>query len=105
MKRNTDFDINIIEKEWETRMSKNILESKWEIPLYSKSQINKAGKIISSPGSSIPDEQEALNILNNWRSAHAYPLQVIASNLRRNNKNAIVVQRLITLLISPNSSQ
>ena len=96
MKRNTDFDImiNIIEKEWETRMSKNILESKWEIPLYSKSQINKAGKIISSPGSSIPDEQEALNILNNWRSAHAYPLQVIASNLRRNNKNAIVVQRL-----------
>lgn len=33
-------------------------------------------------------------ILNNWRAAHAYPLQVICSNLRQKNPNAIVVQRL-----------
>lgn len=91
-----DFDImmDIIEKEWENQMSDNILESKWEAPQYSKSQIIKAGKTVSSPRATDMDEQEALDILNNWRSAHAYPLQVIASNLRRNNKNAIVVQRL-----------
>jgi putative GTP pyrophosphokinase len=35
-----------------------------------------------------------LVILNNWRAAHAYPLQVICSNLRQKNPNAIVVQRL-----------
>ena len=33
-------------------------------------------------------------ILNNWRAAHAYPLQVICSNLRQKNPDAIVVQRL-----------
>lgn len=75
-------------------MSSIIRKEKWEIPKYSKSQINKAGKIIASNTSSLEDREESLKILNNWRASHAYPLQVIASNLRRKNKNAIVVQRL-----------
>lgn len=66
----------------------------WETPKYSKSEINKTGLIIADPTSSKEDRDNALIILNNWRAAHAYPLQVICSNLRLRNPNAIVVQRL-----------
>ncbi len=61
---------------------------------YSKSEINKTGSIIADPSSSKEDRDNALVILNNWRAAHAYPLQVICSNLRLRNPDAIVVQRL-----------
>lgn len=68
--------------------------AKWEIPKYSKSEINKAGKTIADKNSSKKERQDALKVLNNWRSSHAYPLQVIASNLRSKNPDSIVVQRL-----------
>lgn len=90
------YDI-IIEKltyEWENSMSNEIPKEKWEIPLYSKSEINNAGKTIVNTNI-LPEERNyALDILNNWRASHAYPLQVISSNLRLRNPNAIVVQRL-----------
>ena len=66
----------------------------WETPIYSKRQINNAGKTLSNPDISDSERTEALSILNNWRASHAYPLQVIYNNLRCNNPNAIVVQRL-----------
>lgn len=66
----------------------------WEVPKYSKSEINKAGSIIADPSSTKEERDNALIILNNWRAAHAYPLQVICSNLRLRNPDAIVVQRL-----------
>lgn len=69
-------------------------KNKWEIPKYTKSEINKAGKIIADSFSTPKEREEALKILNNWRAAHAYPLQVICSNLRQKNPDAIVVQRL-----------
>lgn len=83
-------------------MQKDPQQLKWETPKYSKNQIDKAGKIILSLNSlslrdiavSLEDINDANTILNNWRSSHAYPLQIIAGNLRRNNPNAIVVQRL-----------
>lgn len=66
----------------------------WAVPEYSKRQINKAGKTIANPNASTEERDEALEILNNWRAAHAYPLQVIYNNLRKKNPDAIVVQRL-----------
>lgn len=90
------YDI-IIENErrkWESSMINNLQPTTWESPKYSKKQIDKAGKIIADPTSSEQDKNEALEILNNWRSSHAYPLQVITSHLRRKNNDAIVVQRL-----------
>lgn len=106
MRQNIDIYDIIIEnltKEWYYAMSDNIINNpKWEVPQYSKKQIDKAGKIIadflteSSEENSISfnDFRIAIEILNNWRSSHAYPLEVITNNLRRNNPNAIVVQRL-----------
>lgn len=96
MKNKDAYDIIIenITKDWNDSIMNNLQPTKWETPKYSKKQIDKAGKIISNPNSSSQEKQEALDILNNWRSSHAYPLQVITSNLRRKNPNAIVVQRL-----------
>ncbi len=84
--------IKLIEEETNTGtiMDKN----KWEIPKYTGNQINKAGKTITDLRSTPEEREQALIILNNWRAAHAYPLQVICSNLRQKNPNAIVVQRL-----------
>lgn len=106
MKQNKDiYDIIIenITKEWYSIMSDNMINNpKWETPKYSKKQIDKAGKLIadflteSSEDNTVAfnDFKQAIEILNNWRSSHAYPLGVITNNLRRNNSNAIVVQRL-----------
>lgn len=87
------YDI-IIEKVMEESMVTNLPNNKWEVPQYSKAEINNAGKVITKAGTSFDELESAINILNNWRASHAYPLQVMASNLRTSNPNAIVVQRL-----------
>lgn len=69
-------------------------KEKWEKVKYTKSQIEKAGKNISNEDVLEDERKLALEILNNWRASHAYPLQVITSNLRNRNSNALVVQRL-----------
>ena len=89
-----DTIIENLTKEWEISMNSKTPNEKWEVPKYSKSEINRAGIIISNPDISKEERNAALKILNNWRSSHAYPLQIISSNLRLRNPNAIVVQRL-----------
>lgn len=81
-------------KDWKNSMISKDQREIWEVPKYSKSEINRAGSIIADSFSSKEERDNALIILNNWRAAHAYPLQVICSNLRLRNPNAIVVQRL-----------
>lgn len=82
-------------KDWYEIMSNSpIPKQHWDTPQYSKRQINNAGKALSKQNIGEIEKQEALEIVNNWRSSHAYPLSVITNNLRRNNKNALVVQRL-----------
>lgn len=102
-----DIIIENTTKEWYSSMADNLQNNNpnWEEPKYSKKQIDKAGKTISTFSRRIKEEfdvqginardfNEALNILNNWRSSHAYPLEVITNTLRHNNPKAIVVQRL-----------
>ena len=89
-----DIIIENIINDWRNSMTTHSQREIWEIPKYSKSEINKAGSIIADSSSSKEDRDNALIVLNNWRAAHAYPLQVICSNLRLRNPDAIVVQRL-----------
>lgn len=89
-----DIIIQNLTKEWENSMNNQLSMEKWETPKYSKKEINNAGKTIAIPIIEPEKRYAALEIVNNWRSAHAYPLQVIASNLRLRNPTAIVVQRL-----------
>lgn len=93
MHKETKYDILIKNIKKELKNMKNINKI-WETPKYSKNQINKAGKILSTHGISDKERNEALIILNNWRSSHAYPLQEIYNTLKQYNTNAIVVQRL-----------
>ncbi len=51
----------------------------WTTFSYTKTQIRNAGKILKEN----PKNSEALDILSNFRSAHAYPLNSIQDNLRK----------------------
>ena len=43
---------------------------------YSKSQIKKAGKRYIAPDTDNNERNRALVLINNWRAAHSFPLQV-----------------------------
>lgn len=81
------------------------MRSNWSSPRYSKTKVDYAGKVlvgyfntqndISEDNKSVHD---AFVILNNWRSAHSYPLFVFQRDLRKYARKitnrALVVQRL-----------
>ena len=67
----------------------------YEKTRYSRTTVKKAGKKYVSSDAKPEEKSEALTIINNWRSAHAYPLQVIYVHLKRiAPKDTIVAQRL-----------
>ncbi len=71
---------------------------RWVEPVYSKERVKKAGaRIVRAPLDS--DEfKTAVPIFHNWRSAHAFPTQILLDFLRKNalrvDSQAAVVQRL-----------
>lgn len=46
----------------------------WTEPRFSRSEVNWAGRIISGPREDTAELEQALEIVNNWRSSHSYPL-------------------------------
>lgn len=71
----------------------------WPIPQFTKAQVNKAGKILA--GNNVFDDELkiwAINVVDNWRSSHGYPINTFQATLRHKLKsvdpNAIVAQRL-----------
>ncbi len=69
----------------------------WKKPEYSKKQINDAGATIIQPNISYEEFSKALDIIDNWRAAHAFPMNTFAVNLKRKVSDihgAIVAQRL-----------
>lgn len=75
----------------------------WPRPIFSKSQVNKAGLILSTA----PDSEDepyfdnfmwAFSVLDNWRSCHGYPINTFQATLRKKlsviDKKALVAQRL-----------
>lgn len=70
------------------------------VPKESKSQINKAGKILAKPDR-IPkaELEQARDLTSRWRACHAYPINTFQATLRNKIKRqrfqkAIVAQRL-----------
>ncbi|MBI2137715.1 RelA/SpoT domain-containing protein [Candidatus Woesearchaeota archaeon] len=65
---------------------------------YSKGEINRAGDILISDNYSEDERNKALEILNNWRAIHSYPMHVFKKRLREKartiDKNSLTVQRL-----------
>ncbi len=69
---------------------------KWKTIEYSKNQIINSGDLIRDDSCDLEKKDEALQIIDNWRASHAYPLHVIYSYFRRNyaNNDFIVAERL-----------
>lgn len=70
----------------------------WPILKFSKSQVNKAGKILAGNKIFDTDLMWAIDVVDNWRSCHGYPINTFQATLRHKLKgidnNAIVAQRL-----------
>lgn len=58
----------------------------------------RAGECLIDPNASQQERSEAMDVLSNWRAAHAYPMHSLLMTLRQKsvkiNKSAVVVQRL-----------
>lgn len=75
----------------------DILQPRWKEPEYTKRQINDAGMVMRNPNATESERQFALTVIDNWRSAHAYPLHVFYMNLRGKagtRQDIIVAERL-----------
>lgn len=70
----------------------------WTKPKFERPAYNAAGRIIIEAGIPYDRYVEAIDIVGNWRSSHAYPLHAIAMSLRtrvnRIDQGAPVVRRL-----------
>ncbi|MDO8427790.1 MAG: RelA/SpoT domain-containing protein [Candidatus Diapherotrites archaeon] len=71
----------------------------WTKPIHvSKSKIDHAGSILSSDSASEDEKNNAIEILDNFRAIHSYPMHVFKIRLKRKaiqvNKNALTAQRL-----------
>jgi len=77
----------------------------WVELQFSKSEIKKAGDYLIkdelTPHPDLPEIEKylaAYDVLSNWRSSHAYPMQSMIAYIRAKafkvNKNAVIVQRL-----------
>lgn len=65
---------------------------------YSLKEINEAGEILKNENSSNEKIGLALDVLDSWRSEHAYPLHIFQMNLKRTilkkDSSALISQRL-----------
>jgi len=70
----------------------------WIKPKYSKGALDKAGKILASPVDDFDKYLDALEVVNNWRASHHYPLNTFKVTLRRYASNIdddfLVAQRI-----------
>ena len=67
----------------------------WKQVEYSRAQIDKAGKTFTDENATAEDILQAEKIADNWRGAHAFPLQVFYMHLKRmTGDDVIVAQRL-----------
>ncbi len=62
------------------------MAGKWIKLQYSRRQIDKAGKTLVENNISPLERIEVLNVINNWRSSHSYPLHLATINLSKKAK-------------------
>lgn len=70
----------------------------WEIPKYKRKTIDEAGIILRDNSGTEAQRDIALEILNNWRAIHSYPMHVFIIRLKNKSKNvdssSLTAQRL-----------
>lgn len=69
----------------------------WVEPVFSRAQVDRAGRVLIGRYGSDEDLEEALKVFSNWRAAHGYPLNtaqlVLRQRARRIASTAFVSQR------------
>lgn len=55
----------------------------WATPAFPRERVNRAGRTYIDGSASPEDREDALLVINNWRSSHNYPLNTWQINLRR----------------------
>ncbi|KQS57656.1 hypothetical protein ASG17_02820 [Brevundimonas sp. Leaf363] len=71
----------------------------WATPQYTPQEVNAAGKALARTAFPVTTDegQDALTVINNWRSSHAYPLNTFQITLRnrsrRIERKVIIAQR------------
>lgn len=71
----------------------------WAVPEFDPQRVNAAGKALGKMAFPVETDEalEALGVINNWRSSHAYPLNTFQITLRnrarRIERNVIIAQR------------
>lgn len=74
--------------------------SKWVAPAFSRGEVNRAGSLLARNGvdADVLAIGHALDVLNNWRSSHSFPLNALQIALRQRSASVceapIVAQRL-----------
>jgi ppGpp synthetase/RelA/SpoT-type nucleotidyltranferase len=70
----------------------------WVHRANSKGEIDRAGRALVNLKVGDPARERAIQVVDNWRSCHAYPLQIIKMTLKRRalrlDKKALIAQRL-----------
>jgi hypothetical protein len=82
----------------------------WTVPKHPRKEVDRAGIVLVSPPATsnnfVPVDTWAVldalhnsySVINNWRSSHSYPLQVLTMNLRLRarsvDQDALIAQRL-----------
>lgn len=69
----------------------------WKKLEYSNKEITRAGQKLVDPNATAAELDECITVIENWRVAHAFPMNTFAVNLRRQVSDidgAIVAQRL-----------
>jgi hypothetical protein len=70
----------------------------WVEPQFSREQVRRAGRDFIDPAISPADRETARTVINNWRSAHGFPLNsvqiVLRNKVRRfSSGDPVVAQR------------
>lgn len=72
--------------------------TRWAAPQFSKKQVNAAGATLINPNDDYLKYGNALDVINNWRSAHGFPLNTFQITLRNKGRQVdagcIVAQRI-----------
>jgi putative GTP pyrophosphokinase len=65
---------------------------------FSKTKTDISGRVLSNNKESTQNKSTAMEILDNWRAIHSYPMHIFKKRLKRVSekldKNALSVQRL-----------
>jgi hypothetical protein len=75
------------------------MSMKWVVPEHSRGRVDAAGAVIVNTDEPPPEVlNHAIDVVTNWRSSHAYPLQTLKMTLlhraKSQDKEALVAQRL-----------